>query len=107
MSTSKVALVTGAGKQRVGWHVATALAEAAVPPARLVLEVTEGVLIDNPEAAKARLEELRALGLKLALDDFGARHHFAVQLTYLAQQGDQIELGWLKIKLGAAVDQPS
>lgn len=60
--------------------VASSLKESGVMPARLVLEVTEGVLIDNPEAAKARLDDLRALGLKLALDDFGAGYS---SLTYL------------------------
>jgi diguanylate cyclase (GGDEF)-like protein len=60
--------------------VAAILAETRTPPARLVLEVTEGVLIDNPEAAKSRLDDLRALGLKLALDDFGSGYS---SLTYL------------------------
>jgi predicted signal transduction protein with EAL and GGDEF domain len=60
--------------------VASILAETNMPASRLVLEVTEGVLIDNPEAAKARLDELRALGLKLALDDFGSGYS---SLTYL------------------------
>jgi diguanylate cyclase (GGDEF)-like protein len=60
--------------------VAAVLAESRIPPARLVLEVTEGVLIDNPEAAKSRLDDLRALGLKLALDDFGSGYS---SLTYL------------------------
>jgi diguanylate cyclase (GGDEF)-like protein len=61
-------------------RVATLLAESKVAAARLVLEVTEGVLIDNPEAAKSRLDDLRSLGLKLALDDFGAGYS---SLTYL------------------------
>jgi EAL domain-containing protein (putative c-di-GMP-specific phosphodiesterase class I) len=60
--------------------VAAILAETRIPPGRLVLEVTEGVLIDNPEAAKSRLDDLRALGLKLALDDFGSGYS---SLTYL------------------------
>jgi len=60
--------------------VAAVLAETGISPARLVLEVTEGVLIDNPETAKARLDDLRALGLKLALDDFGSGYS---SLTYL------------------------
>jgi EAL domain-containing protein (putative c-di-GMP-specific phosphodiesterase class I) len=60
--------------------VAAVLAETKLPPARLVLEVTEGVLIENPEAAKSRLDDLRALGLKLALDDFGSGYS---SLTYL------------------------
>jgi EAL domain-containing protein (putative c-di-GMP-specific phosphodiesterase class I) len=61
-------------------RVATLLAESKVAAARLVLEVTEGVLIDSPEAAKPRLDALRALGVKLALDDFGAGYS---SLTYL------------------------
>jgi EAL domain-containing protein (putative c-di-GMP-specific phosphodiesterase class I) len=60
--------------------VAAVLAETSLPPSRLVLEVTEGVLIENPEAAKSRLDDLRALGLKLALDDFGSGYS---SLTYL------------------------
>ncbi len=60
--------------------VAAVLAETKLPPSRLVLEVTEGVLIENPEAAKSRLDDLRALGLKLALDDFGSGYS---SLTYL------------------------
>jgi diguanylate cyclase (GGDEF)-like protein len=60
--------------------VAAVLAESSLAPSRLVLEVTEGVLIDNPDAAKSRLDDLRALGLKLALDDFGAGYS---SLTYL------------------------
>jgi diguanylate cyclase (GGDEF)-like protein len=60
--------------------VAAVLAESKVPASRLVLEVTEGVLIDNPQTAKARLDDLRALGLKLALDDFGSGYS---SLTYL------------------------
>ena len=60
--------------------VAAILAETRLPPSRLVLEVTEGVLIENPEAAKSRLDDLRALGLKLALDDFGSGYS---SLTYL------------------------
>jgi EAL domain-containing protein (putative c-di-GMP-specific phosphodiesterase class I) len=60
--------------------VAAVLAENRIAPSRLVLEVTEGVLIDNPETAKSRLDDLRSLGLKLALDDFGSGYS---SLTYL------------------------
>jgi diguanylate cyclase (GGDEF)-like protein len=60
--------------------VAAVLSESRIAPSRLVLEVTEGVLIDNPETAKLRLDDLRALGLKLALDDFGSGYS---SLTYL------------------------
>ena len=52
--------------------VRQALAESGVAPSRLVLEITEGVLIDNPEEMLRRMQELRALGVRIALDDFGS-----------------------------------
>lgn len=51
--------------------IARLLQEHKISPSRLVLEITESVLIDNPEEAKARLDALRGLGTKIALDDFG------------------------------------
>ena len=60
--------------------VAPVLKESGFEPARLVLEMTEGVLIDNPDETAARLLELRALGVRLALDDFGSGYS---SLSYL------------------------
>jgi len=36
-----------------------------------VLEVTEGVLLHDPEQAQALLVSLRQLGLRISVDDFG------------------------------------
>jgi EAL domain-containing protein (putative c-di-GMP-specific phosphodiesterase class I) len=52
--------------------VQQSLAEAGVPPARLTLEVTEGVLVDNSDAMLRRIQDLHALGVRIALDDFGS-----------------------------------
>ena len=60
--------------------VSTVIAESGIDPSRVVLEITEGVLIENPEEAKQRLKQLRALGLKIALDDFGSGYS---SLSYL------------------------
>jgi diguanylate cyclase (GGDEF)-like protein len=60
--------------------VAAILEENAFPAARLVLEITEGLLIDDPETVNLRLQDLRKLGVRLALDDFGAGYS---SLTYL------------------------
>jgi len=60
--------------------IAGLLQEHRVPASRLTLEVTESVLIENPDDAKARLGALKALGVKLALDDFGTGYS---SLTYL------------------------
>jgi EAL domain-containing protein (putative c-di-GMP-specific phosphodiesterase class I) len=60
--------------------VADVLARNELPPSRVMLEVTEGVLIDNPDEAKARLDALQGLGVKIALDDFGTGYS---SLSYL------------------------
>jgi EAL domain-containing protein (putative c-di-GMP-specific phosphodiesterase class I) len=60
--------------------IAGMLVEYRVQPSRLMLEVTEGVLIDKPEEAKDRLDALKVLGVRLALDDFGTGYS---SLTYL------------------------
>jgi diguanylate cyclase (GGDEF)-like protein len=60
--------------------VRAALAESGVPPSRLMLEITEGVLIDNPDEMIRRIEDLHALGVRIALDDFGSGYS---NLSYL------------------------
>ncbi len=60
--------------------VAAVIAETGIASSRVVLEITEGVLIDNPDEANERLEQLRALGVKIALDDFGSGYS---SLSYL------------------------
>ena len=60
--------------------VGTVMAETGIAPSRVVLEVTEGILIDNPQDAQTRLQALRALGVSIALDDFGTGYS---SLSYL------------------------
>jgi len=60
--------------------VAAVLADTGIAPSRVMLEVTEGVLIENPDEANERLQQLRALGVKIALDDFGSGYS---SLSYL------------------------
>jgi diguanylate cyclase (GGDEF)-like protein len=52
--------------------VRSALAESGAKPSRLMLEITEGMLIDNPEDMLKRIEDLHGLGVRVALDDFGS-----------------------------------
>ena len=52
--------------------VRSALAESGVAPSRLVLEITEGVLIHDPDEMVKRINDLHALGVRVALDDFGS-----------------------------------
>jgi diguanylate cyclase (GGDEF)-like protein/PAS domain S-box-containing protein len=61
-------------------HVRDALAMSDLMPRALTLEITESVLMDNSDAAIARLHELKELGIRLAIDDFGTGYS---SLNYL------------------------
>jgi EAL domain-containing protein (putative c-di-GMP-specific phosphodiesterase class I) len=58
----------------------TLIAETGVAAGRIVLEITEGILIHDPEETLVKLEALRALGMSTALDDFGTGYS---SLSYL------------------------
>jgi EAL domain-containing protein (putative c-di-GMP-specific phosphodiesterase class I) len=47
------------------------LADHAVPPHLVCLEITEGTFMQDPERALKVLHELHALGVHLSIDDFG------------------------------------
>jgi diguanylate cyclase (GGDEF)-like protein len=63
-------------------HVRSALRESGLAPHRLILEVTENVLVGNDSTTIDRLCDLKALGVLLAIDDFGTGYS---SLSYLQQ----------------------
>ena len=63
-------------------HVEEALAASQLPPERLVLELTESVVIDTTDV-DVRLAALRLQGVKIALDDFGTGYGSLVYLQRL------------------------
>jgi diguanylate cyclase (GGDEF)-like protein len=52
-------------------HLGATLAATGLPPHRLILELTETVLLKHTEHEARLLQGLSALGLRLAIDDFG------------------------------------
>ncbi len=56
------------------------LLETGLQPGRLELEITEGVLIEDFERGLSLLRRLKALGVRIAMDDFGSGYS---SLTYL------------------------
>ncbi|MEM7766518.1 MAG: EAL domain-containing protein [Pseudomonadota bacterium] len=51
--------------------IMSALAHTGIDPARLDMEITESVLMSDTEFVLERLNQLKQIGLKISLDDFG------------------------------------
>jgi diguanylate cyclase (GGDEF)-like protein len=60
--------------------VSEALKDAALAPERLEIEITESVLLQDTEATRALLLQLREFGVRISLDDFGTGYS---SLSYL------------------------
>ncbi|HXA48549.1 MAG TPA: EAL domain-containing protein, partial [Burkholderiaceae bacterium] len=60
--------------------VARALQETGCDPTCLELEITESIVMENPEVAAATLQRLSDMGVYLSIDDFGTGYS---SLTYL------------------------
>jgi diguanylate cyclase (GGDEF)-like protein len=61
-------------------EVAAIVTSVNIAPDLLTLELTEGVVVNDPALAAVRLAELRALGVRISVDDFGTGYS---SLTYL------------------------
>ncbi|MGV1755437.1 bifunctional diguanylate cyclase/phosphodiesterase [Rhizobium sp. A22-96] len=71
-------------------YVRGVLNRTEIEAGRVTLEITEGYIIQNPERTRKSIERLKALGVKVALDDFGSGFS---SIGYLRQFGfDRIKI---------------
>jgi diguanylate cyclase (GGDEF)-like protein/PAS domain S-box-containing protein len=83
-------------------QVESILARAELPPRALELEITEGLLIDNPEEASRMLRELREMGVGICLDDFGTGYSSLSYLNRLAVDVIKIDRSFISALTSSA-----
>jgi diguanylate cyclase (GGDEF)-like protein/PAS domain S-box-containing protein len=66
--------------EQIGDHITHALESSGLAPRWLELEITESVLMHDPEQVVTTLEQLKNLGVRLSIDDFGTGYS---SLAYL------------------------
>ena len=73
-----------------------ALEGAGVDASRIILEVTESAVVEEPEVVRRTLEELRELGLKVSIDDFGTGYSSLSYLTWLPVDQLKIDMSFIQ-----------
>ena len=75
--------------------VGRTLRQTGVDPRGLKLEITESVIMENPETAIALLARLRQMDLSLTIDDFGTGHSSLTCLHRFPISGVKIDRGFV------------
>lgn len=84
--------------------VQAALSLSGLSPTQLVLEVTEGILMDAPAQAASVLEKLAASGVRSAIDDFGTGYCSLAYLKSLPVSSLKIDRSFVTGLPGEAKD---
>ncbi|WP_432383516.1 EAL domain-containing protein [Duganella sp. P38] len=75
---------------------AAILRDTGADPQRLLLEITESMLMDDIDAKLRVLSRLSALGLRMAMDDFGTGYSSLAQLARLPVQVLKIDRSFIR-----------
>nr|WP_199699030.1 EAL domain-containing protein [Oleomonas cavernae] len=60
------------------------LCETGLPASRLELELTESILLRDPDKARRIMAQITAMGISLAMDDFGTGYSSLANLRHLS-----------------------
>jgi diguanylate cyclase (GGDEF)-like protein len=90
---------------KLAQRVATTLERHGVRPERLILEITENVLISELGDAHRAIESLTALGVRVALDDFGTGYSTLAHLRQLQADILKIDRSFVSQIVGHSRDR--
>ena len=76
--------------------VAQTLTESGIEPASLCLEITESVLLDEPDGVADTIRRLSRLGVRFVLDDFGTGFSSLAYLSGLPIDGLKVDQSFVK-----------
>lgn len=76
--------------------IARTLEHTALPPERLVIEITESTLLEHMEDAAASLTKLKLLGVSISVDDFGTGYSSLAYLKNLPLDTLKIDREFIK-----------
>lgn len=85
--------------------VELALSEHRLPAERVQLELTEGALSANPEKSMHVMHQLLGLGVKLAIDDYGAGFTALSHLKHLPANDLKIDQSFVQGLLSSSSDR--
>jgi diguanylate cyclase (GGDEF)-like protein/PAS domain S-box-containing protein len=77
-------------------EVMSCVRRAGIPPNKLKLELTESLLADNLDAAIAKMRNLKDVGIRLSVDDFGIGYSSLSYLKRLPIDELKIDRGFVK-----------
>jgi diguanylate cyclase (GGDEF)-like protein len=86
--------------------VREALSSAGIPPEQLTMEVTESALLRDNEATVRTLTMLKEMGIRLAIDDFGAGYSSLTYLTMCDFDILKVDRAFIRDMVGAGETAP-
>lgn len=87
-------------------RIARLIGETGLDPHRLVLEVTESGVMENPASICDRLMQLRVMGIRIGLDDFGTGYSSLSHLRQIPADCLKIDRSFVQ-RLGRGRDNSS
>ena len=76
--------------------IRSALARHRLPPDALEVELTESVLMADPERANGMLQQLHAMGVRISIDDFGTGYSSLSYLKRFPAQALKIDRSFIR-----------